>query len=78
MSHVLADGGVWGGKRALDTATVALDLVTGTEAQHPMLDVAAEVNWQHAPHGRYVVEHTPQVLSLEHELVRRSRATFRE
>lgn len=57
VGHVLADdGGVWvtvfflgGGKRTLDTTTVRLDLVAGTAATYPILDVASQDSGHHAP-----------------------------
>jgi len=56
LGHVLADDGgakvtaffLHGGKRTLVTTTAELDLVTGPAAANPILDVAAQANWQHA------------------------------
>jgi hypothetical protein len=53
------------GKRTLDTTIAELDLVTGEAAVNPILDVAAQANWQHAHHNLYVVELKPQVFSWE-------------
>lgn len=56
---VLADDGgamvtvfiLAGGKRTLDTTIADLALVTGPAAAHPIPDLAAQANWQHAHHN---------------------------
>jgi hypothetical protein len=73
LGHVLADDGgatvtvffLAGGRRTLDTTITDLDLVTGSAAAHPILDVAAQANWQHAHRNLYVVELKPEVFSRE-------------
>jgi hypothetical protein len=77
VGHVLADDGgakvtvffLGGGKRTLNTTIAELDLVTGTAARHPILDVAARANWQHAHHNLYVVELKSQVFSWERKFL---------
>ena len=54
-----------GGKRTLDTLVAELDLVTGNAAINPILDVAAQANWQHAHHNLYVVELRPEIFQRE-------------
>jgi len=64
LGHVLSDDGgarvtvffLGAGKRTLDTTIAELDLVSGAAAAHPILDIAAQANWQHAHHNLYVVE----------------------
>ena len=61
VGHVLAeDGGtkvtvffLGGGKRTLDTTMAGLDLVTGTAVEHPILNIAGQVNLHrvHHEHG---------------------------
>ena len=73
IGHVLADDGgskvtvffAAGGKRTLDTKTAELDLVTGPATANPILDVAAQVNWQHAHHNLYVIELRPDIFARE-------------
>jgi hypothetical protein len=73
LGHVLADDGgakatvffLAGGKRTLDTTKVELDLVTGPAAKNPILDIAGQVNWQHAHHNLYVVELRPEIFKKE-------------
>jgi len=73
LGHVLADDGganvtvffLSGGKRTLDTTIAELDLVTGTAALNPILDLAGEVNWQHAHHNLYVIELRPEILTQQ-------------
>jgi len=73
LGQVLSDDGrakvtaffLSGGKRVLDTTIAELDLVTGTAASNPILDVAAQANWQHAHHNLYVIELKPEVFTLE-------------
>ena len=69
VGHVLSDDGgaratvffLGGGKRTLVTTVTELDLVTGNAAVNPILDVAAQANWQHAHHNLYVVELRPEI-----------------
>jgi hypothetical protein len=73
VGHVLSDDGgskvtvffLGGGKRTLDTIIAELDLVTGPSAAHPILDVAAQANWQHAHHNLYVVELRSMIFEKE-------------
>ena len=73
LGHVLADDGgaqvtvffLGGGKRTLDTTRVELDLVTGAAAESPILDIAEQVNWQHAHHNLYVVELRSEIFEKE-------------
>jgi hypothetical protein len=73
LGQVLSDDGgakvtvffLAAGKRTLDTTIAELDLVTGEAALNPILDLAGQVNWQHAHHNLYVVELKPQVFSWE-------------
>jgi hypothetical protein len=58
-----------GGKRILDTTVAEPDLVTGTAASDPILDVAAHANWRHAHHNLYVIELKPEVFTLETKFV---------
>jgi predicted GIY-YIG superfamily endonuclease len=75
LGHVLSDDGgarvtvffLEAGRRTLDTSSVELELVTGKAAAHPILDVAAQANWQRAHHNLYVVELKAEVFSLEHK-----------
>ena len=77
VGYVLADhGGVrvtafflGARKRILDTTIAELDLVTSKAAMTPILDVAAQSNWQHAHHNLYVVELKPQVFSWERKFL---------
>jgi hypothetical protein len=73
VGHVLSDDG-WakvtafflrGGKRTLVTTTAELDLVTGNAAINPILDVAAQANWQNAHHNLYVVELRSEIFVRE-------------
>ncbi len=52
-----------GGKRTLDTTIADLDVATGEAAANPILDVAADADWQHAHHNLYVIELKPEVFS---------------
>lgn len=71
LGHVLSDDDgarvtvffVGGGKRILDTTIAELDLVTGEAAMTPILDVAGQVNWQHAHHNLYVIELRAEVFN---------------
>jgi hypothetical protein len=54
-----------GGKRILDTTVAELDLVTGTAASDPILDVAAQASWRNAHHNLYVIEMNPEVFTLD-------------
>jgi hypothetical protein len=73
LGHILADDGgarvtvffLGGGKRTLDTTIAELDLVTGAAALHPILDIAGQVNWQHAHHNLYVVELRSEIFENE-------------
>jgi hypothetical protein len=73
LGHVLADDGgakvtvffLRGGKHTLDTTIAELELVTGPPATHPILDVAAHTNWQHAHHNLYVIELRPEIFTKE-------------
>jgi hypothetical protein len=73
LGHVLSDDGgakvtaffLAGGRRTLDTTVAELDLVTGTAASDPILDVAAQANWRHAHHNLYVIELKPEVFTVE-------------
>ena len=73
LGHVLADDGgakvavffLAGGKRMLETTIAELDLVTGKAAMNPILDIAGQVNWQHAHHNLYVVELRPTIFGKE-------------
>ena len=73
VGHVLADDGgakvtiffLGGAKRTLDTTIAELDLVTGPAAAHPILDVAAQANWQNADRNLYVVELHPEIFERE-------------
>jgi len=74
LGHVLADDGgakvavffLAGGKRMLETTIAELDLVTGKAAMNLILDIAGQVNWQHAHHNLYVVELRPEIFEKEH------------
>ena len=73
LGHVLSDDGgakvtvffLGGGKRTLNTTIAELDVVTGKAATNPILDVAAQANWQHAHHNLYVVELRPKIFEIE-------------
>ena len=77
LGHILADDGgarvtaffLGVRKRILDTIIAELDLVTSKAAMTPILDVAAQSNWQHAHHNLYVVELKPQVFSWERKFL---------
>jgi len=77
LGHVLSDDGgakvtvcfLGSGKRTLDTTIAEQDLVTGEAAPNPILDVAAQANWQHARHNVYVIELKPQIFSVEHKFL---------
>jgi len=71
LGHVLADDDgtkvtvffLGGGKRTLDTTIAELDLVTGKAAMNPILDIAGQVNWQHAHHNLYVIQLRAEVFN---------------
>jgi len=73
LGVVLADDGgtrvtvffLGGGKRKLDTTIAELDLVTGQAAVSPILDLAGQVNWQHAHHNLYAIELRPTIFEKE-------------
>ena len=73
VGHVLSDDGgakvtvffPGGGKRTLNTLIAELDVVTSNAAINPILDVAAQANWQHAHHNLYVVELRPEIFEKE-------------
>jgi hypothetical protein len=73
VGQVLSDDGgakvnvffLGGGKRTLVTTITELDVVTGNTAKNPILDVAAQANWQHARHNLYVVELRPEIFERE-------------
>ena len=77
VGHVLADDGgskvtvffLGGGKRTLDTTIAELDLVTGPAAAQPILDLAAQANWQNAHHNLYVIELRPEIFEKERRFV---------
>jgi hypothetical protein len=47
------------------TTITELDLVTGKAAKNPILDLAGEVNWQHARHNLYVVKLRDEIFKEE-------------
>ena len=73
VGHVLADDGgakvtvffLDGGRRTLDTTIAELNLVTNRSEVQPILDVAAQANWQHAHHNLYVIELRPEIFTKE-------------
>ena len=53
------------GTQRLDTRIAELDLVTGNAAMNPILDVAAQANWQNVHHNLYVVELRSEIFVRE-------------
>ncbi len=80
LGHVLSDDGgakvtvffLGGGKRRLDTTIAELDLVTGKAVMNPILDIAGQVNWQHAHHNLYVIELRPEIFTQEESFLQKN------
>ena len=73
LGHVLADDGgakvtvffLAGGKLTLNTTITELDLVTGEAARNPILDIAAQANWELADRNLYVIELRPEIFTQQ-------------
>jgi hypothetical protein len=80
VGHVLSDDGgvrvtvffLGAGKRTLDTTIAELDLVIGPAAVNPILDIAAQANWQHAHHNLYVAELRSEIFERERRFAERN------
>ena len=80
LGHVLADDGgakvtvffLAGGKLTLNTTITELDLVTGEAARNPILDIAAQANWELADRNLYVIELRPEIFTQQETFLERN------